>query len=118
MLTFVEMIDERMKVVDKTGVGNFCAKETHKRFVEALDQLDQEKLVRNFGGFKNMLTHKNITTCLNTKLNTLSWLFGDGVMAPKGMKEEDFCNALLKEWRSLIPSMMESSGRAEKKTKR
>ena len=114
MSTFVAELGDRMKMVDNTGVCNFCAKEIHDGFVRGLDKLDQEKLAQNFCGFDKALNHKNFSTCLSMKLTMLSWLFGEGVMAPKDMEAGTFSNELLKEWRSLIPPMM-TSGNAEKK---
>ena len=115
MSIFVVKLGDRMKMVDNTSVCNFYAKDIHNRFVRGLDKLDQEKLARNFCGFDKALNYKNFSTYLSMKLTMLSWLFGEGVMAPKDMEAGTFSNELLKEWRSLIPPMMTSCGNAEKK---
>ena len=103
MSTFVVKLGDRMKMVDNTSVCNLHAKDIHDRFVKVLDKLDQEKLAWNFCGFDKALKCKHFSKCFSMKLTMLSWLFGEGVMAPKDMEAGTFSNKLLKEWRSLIP---------------
>ena len=103
MSTFLEKVGKRTKMVNRTAVHNLHPKETHKNFVEGLNQLDPESTTQKFGGSDKALKCKNSANHLSTKLNVLLWLFGDGAMAPKGTEAKNNGKQLLCGWQSLIP---------------
>ena len=117
MTIFLEEVNGRMKLYDRGTSSSFYPKETHTQFVEGLDQLDRATLARDFGGFKQALSYGKFQQHLRTKLTMLTWLFGNGVMAPKNLKAGEFSKQLLREWRCLIPPMMMSCAKFKKDIK-